>query len=89
MGVSGGWVSDMIEDDDRTATLRLDGLWTVGAALEWQWKEDRVVQVDLNYISIDDGPVTLPEIPGIGEISGVFTQRETIFLRVALGFGGL
>jgi len=89
LSVAGLYVDDMVDDDQRTATLRLDSMWSLGVAAEWRWTEDRTVQIGLSYITLDDAPVTLPEIPGIGSISGKFNSRDTLFLRIGLSFGAL
>jgi long-chain fatty acid transport protein len=89
LGVGGFYVDDMIDDDKRTMTLRLDSMWSLGVAAEWQWTDRRKVQIGLSYITLDDAPLTTPEIPGIGSVSGKFTQRDTFMLRVGLSFGAL
>jgi long-chain fatty acid transport protein len=89
MSVAALYVDDMVEDKQRTMTLRLDSLWSVGAAAEWQWTEKRAIQIGLSYISLGDAPVTTPEIPGLGSLSGEYTSRELIFLRVGMSVGAL
>ena len=89
LGVGGFYVDDMIDDDKRTMTLRLDAMWSLGVAAEWQWTDRRTVQFGLSYITLDDAPVTTPEIPGIGAATGKFTQRDTLMLRVGLSWGSL
>ena len=89
LAVTGLYVDDMIKDDDRTATFRLDSMWSVGAAAEWQWTDDRSVQASLSYMGIDDGPVDTPSIPGIGSMSGEFTSRDMLILRIGVTFGAL
>ena len=39
------------------------------------------------YIRIGDAPVTGASIPGIGSLSGRFSEREVIQLQVAVKFG--
>ena len=87
VGVGGFITNDMIEDDQRTLTLRLDRIWSIGAGVEWQWRDDRRVSATLNYLKIGDAPVTSPEIGGIGSVTGRFTDRGTIYLRVGLALG--
>ncbi len=89
MGVNGIYVDDMIKDEERTMTLRLDSLWSLGAAAEWQWTDNRKVQFGLSYLALDDAPVNSPPVAGIGRVSGKFTSRDLFMLRVAVSFGGL
>jgi long-chain fatty acid transport protein len=87
VGIGGFVTNDMIEDDKRTMTLRLDSVWSIGAGFEWQWKEDRRVSATLNYLKIGDAPVTTPPIGDLGEVTGKFTSRGTIYLRFGLALG--
>jgi long-chain fatty acid transport protein len=87
LGVSGFYVDDMIKDDNRTFTLRLDSLWGFGLGAEWQWDERRKVEFSASYIEIGDAPVTGASIPGIGSLGGSFSDRQVIQLQVALKFG--
>jgi long-chain fatty acid transport protein len=80
MGVSGLVSNQMIDDDERTMTLRLDALWSVGAAAEWQWSESRTVKMSLSYMGLGDAPVNTPDIPGYGSLQGKFDSRDTILL---------
>ena len=86
-GIGGFITNDMVNDDQRTLTLRLDRIWSLGAGFDWQWKPDRKLSVTLNYLKIDEAPVTSPPIPGIGSVTGRFTDRGTIYLRAAVAFG--
>jgi long-chain fatty acid transport protein len=87
IGVGAMYVDDMIKDDQRTLTLRLDSMWAAGFGVEWQWTPTRAVSATLNYIQLDDAPVTSPSIPGIGSVTGRYSDRGTIYLEVGLSFG--
>jgi long-chain fatty acid transport protein len=87
LGIGGFITNDMVEDDKRSLLLRLDRIWSLGAGFEWQWKENRRVSATLNYLKIDDAPVTTPPVGDAGTITGKFTKRDTIYLRVALAIG--
>ena len=87
IGIGAMYVNDMIDDDQRTITLRLDSMWVAGVGVEWQWTPTRAVSATLNYIQMGDAPVTSPPIPGIGSVTGRFSERGTIFLDVAINFG--
>ncbi len=87
VGVGGFITNDMVEDEKRSLLLRLDRIWSLGAGFEWQWKEDRRLSATLNYLKIDDAPVTTPPVGDVGTVTGKFTKRDTIYLRVGLAFG--
>lgn len=89
MSVGGMYVDDMVKDDKRTLTLRLDAMWSFGVATEWQWTDDRAVQFGINYMSIDEAPVTTPEVGNIGSVSGEYSSRDAVFFRVGMTFGAL
>ncbi len=87
VGVGGFYVSDMIDDENRTMALLLDSMWSLGVGFQWQWKDNRTVTASLNYLEVGDAPVSTPDIPGIGSVTGAFTNRQTIYFRVAIGLG--
>jgi long-chain fatty acid transport protein len=87
LGVGGLYVDDMIDDDNRTMSLRLDSMWSLGIGFEWQWTENRTLGATVSYIGIGDAPVTSPAIAGIGSISGEYTSRDIIQLEVGVTFG--
>ena len=87
IGFGAMYVEDMVDDDQRTMTLRLDSLWVAGVGVEWQWTPTRVLSATLNYIQIGDAPIMSPSIPVIGSASGEYTDRGTIFLEVGLSYG--
>jgi long-chain fatty acid transport protein len=88
IGFGGLYVDDMVADENRTLTLRLDSLWAVGVGLEWQWKPTRAVSATLNYLQLGDAPVTSPSIPLLGSVMGRYSERRTIFLELSMSFGG-
>jgi long-subunit fatty acid transport protein len=87
LGLGAAYVDDMISDDQRTLTLRLDSVWVVGIGLGWQWTPTRAINATLNYIETGDAPITSPSIGGIGSVTGAYTDRGTIWLQVSLDIG--
>jgi len=87
IGFGALFVDDMVSEDERTMALRLDSMWAAGVGVEWQWTPTRAVSATLNYIQLDDAPVTSPSIPGIGAVTGQYTDRGTIYLEVGVSFG--
>lgn len=89
LGVGGLVTNQMIDDEQRGMTLRLDAVWSLGLAAEWQWTEQRRVMMGLSYLGLGDAPVTTPSIPGLGSLEGRFTSRNTIMLQLGVSFGSL
>jgi long-chain fatty acid transport protein len=89
LGVSALATNKMIDDDERAITFRLDSVWSVGAAAEWQWTDSRTVKFSLSYLDLGNAPVTTPEIPGVGSLSGEFNSRDAILLQVGMTWGSL
>lgn len=71
------YASSGVDDENRTFTLRLDEIWGVGVGAEYQWRDDRVLGVNLNYYEIGDGP-TETDVPLVGKLAGEFSKREAI-----------
>jgi long-chain fatty acid transport protein len=89
MGISGLYIDDMVKDEDRTATLPLDSIWSIAFAAEWQWTQDRQVYASLSYMEPGSAPVATPSLPGVGGATGKYTSRETVLLSLGIKFGGL
>ena len=49
IGFGALYVDDMVDDDQRTLTLRLDSMWAAGVGVEWQWTPTRVVSATLIF----------------------------------------
>jgi long-chain fatty acid transport protein len=88
LGVGGLVTSQMIDDEDRTMTLRLDAIWSLGVAAEWQWKPDYRVNASFSYMDFGDAPVTTDPIPGVGSFKGEYVDRATYLFQVSLKYGG-
>ena len=89
LGVGGLVTNQMIDDDERSMTLRLDALWSLGLAAEWQWTTSRRVKMSVSYMGMDDAPVSTPSIPGFGSLEGKFTQRDILLLQLGMSWGSL
>ena len=87
LSAAGLYVDDMIEDNERTMMLRMDSMWSLGIAAEWQWTNDRALHFGVSYMQTGDSPVTTPEIPSIGSLSGNYTKRDTLIVRLGMTFG--
>lgn len=89
LGVGGLVTNQMIDDDERTMTLRLDALWSLGLAAEWRWTDSRSVKMSISYMGMDDAPVTTPSLPVVGSLHGKFTSRDTVLLQIGMSWGSL
>ncbi len=89
VGVGGLLTNQMIDDDERTMTLRLDALWSLGLAAEWRWTDARSVKMSMSYVGVGDAPVSTPSIPGFGSLDGRFTRRDTLLFQVGLSWNSL
>ena len=89
LGVGGLVTNQMIDDDQRGMTLRLDSLWSIGVTAERQWTDSRRVTFGLSYFGLGDAPVTTPRIPGLGSLEGKFTSRDAVLLQIGMSFGSL
>jgi len=87
LGFGAFYADDMVEDENRTLTLRLDSMWSAGVGVEWQWTEKRALSATLNYLELGDAPVASPVILGIGSVSGRFSERQTIYLLIGMSLG--
>jgi long-chain fatty acid transport protein len=89
MGVNGLVTNEMIDDEDRNMTLRLDTIWSLGVAAEWQWTDTRAVNFSVSYLRPDNAPVETPDLPGLGSLVGEYKSRDTWIMQVGMSFGGL
>ncbi len=87
LGVGAFVTDEMIKDENRTMMLRLDAATSYGFGVEWQTKKGRLFSVTLNYLDFGDAPVTSPDLPVLGVISGQYTQRDTIYVEFGAAFG--
>ena len=89
LGVGGAVTNQMIDDDERTMTLRLDSLWSLGFGAEWLWTDSRSVKMSLSYLAVDDAPVTTPSLPVLGSLEGEVTSRNTLLFQIGMSWGSL
>jgi long-chain fatty acid transport protein len=84
----GAFITDeMITDENRTMMLRLDSATSYGVGIEWLTKKGTAIVAQLSYLDFGDAPVTSPDLPVIGVISGEYTKRDTFYLQISAAFG--
>jgi long-chain fatty acid transport protein len=89
LGAGGLVTNQMIDDDERSMTLRLDALWSLGLAAEWRWTDARSIKASVSYVGMDDAPVSTPRIPGFGSLDGRFTRRDTLLFQIGVSWNSL
>jgi long-chain fatty acid transport protein len=89
LGVGGLVTNQMIDDAERTMTLRLDALWSLGLAAERRWTDSRNIRISVSYVGMGDAPVSSPSIPGFGSLQGKFTRRDTLIFQVGMSWNSL
>jgi long-chain fatty acid transport protein len=87
LGVGAFLTDEMIKDENRTMMLRLDQATSYGVGVEWLSKGGRTFSLNLNYLDFGDAPVTSPDLPVLGVISGEYTTRDTYYLEFSAAFG--
>lgn len=75
----GMYLSEPVDDENRTFALRIGNIWGVGIGAERRLAGERVVGINLNYYDLGDAPATV-SIPLLGQISGAYTTHEAIGL---------
>ncbi|MEP5766723.1 MAG: outer membrane protein transport protein [Halieaceae bacterium] len=51
------YLSSIVDDDDRTLSMRMDAMWGVGVGAEYQLGENRSVDVNANFMNVGEAPV--------------------------------
>ncbi|MAT91463.1 MAG: hypothetical protein CME59_02570 [Halioglobus sp.] len=65
------YLSQAVDDDDRTFSIRMDSVWGVGAGLTYQLTDERSVDVNANFFHVGEAPVdTGNGEPGFGRVVG-------------------
>jgi len=58
-----------------------------GLGVKWQWRESRVMNASIYCLTIGDAPISSPVIPGLGQVVGRYTRRDTLYFSASLSFG--
>ena len=77
------YVSSAIEEEDRTAFMRLDEMWGAGLGIEYKFSEHRNVAFDLTYIQFGDGEFSVQDAPVVGDIEGEYTTNYALVFGIA------
>ncbi len=77
------YLTEAIDDANRTMALRLDALWGAGFGVEYRWRENRLLAWNLNYYELGDAPVDT-DVPLQGRLVGEFTRRRAVGIDFTL-----
>lgn len=64
-----------------------EDIWAFSVGYNWPLTDRRTVTVNLNYMKLDDAPITSPPLGLLGTVTGEYVDRETIWLNAGLSFG--
>lgn len=64
-----------------------EDIWAFSVGYNWPLTDRRTVTANLNYMKLDDAPITSPPLGLLGTVTGEYVDRETIWLNAGLSFG--
>ena len=81
------YLSQAVDDEDRTLAMRLDTIWVVGAGLTYELIQGRWVDVNANVIILGEAPVDdTSGLLGQRRVAGKSTDPYALTLEVAYHF---
>jgi hypothetical protein len=69
------YVSSGQDEENRTASMRLDQMWGVGLGFEYAYRKDRSVSFDITYIQFGEGRYAVQDAPVVGDIEGKYSTN--------------
>jgi long-chain fatty acid transport protein len=69
-------ITQPIKDENRTFLLRLDRIWGVGAGFRREIGGRGAFSMSLNLFDLGDAPLTTPDLPLVGSISGEYSTHR-------------
>ena len=85
--VGAAYLSQPVDDKDRTLAMRLDAMWVVGVGLSYELMEDRSLDLNVNYVNLGEAPVDSSKgLLGRQRIVGETTDPYAILLELAYHF---
>jgi long-chain fatty acid transport protein len=58
------YLSQGVDDDDRTFAIRIDAMWAVGAGVSYELSDDRVVDLNFTFLDTGESPVEVESVSG-------------------------
>ena len=90
LSVAGIYVPEMVDDENRQLSLRLDEIWGAGIGIEWAYSDRLKFDTTFNYIDIGDSPIESDPVDTPGgpiTISGEFTDRDFVIWQFGVEWG--
>ena len=85
--VGAAYLSQPVDDEDRTLAMRLDAMWVVGVGLSYELMEDRSLDLNVNYVNLGEAPVDSSKgLLDRQRIVGETTDPYAILLELAYHF---
>ena len=85
--VGAAYLSQPVDDKDRTLAMRLDAMWVVGVGLTYELIEGRSLDLNVNYVNLGEAPVDSSKgLLDRQRIVGETTDPYAILLELAYHF---
>ena len=85
--VGAAYLSQAVDDEDRTLQMRLDAIWVLGVGLTYELMEDRSVDINVNYANLGKAPVDVSRgVLDKQRVVGESSDPYTIMLELAYHF---
>ena len=81
------YVSQAVDDEDRTFSIRLDEMWGMGVGLTYRLTEERSLDLNATYLNVGKAPVdTGNQGSGFGRVVGENDDPYAIMLELTYHF---
>ena len=81
------YVSQAVNDKDRSFSIRLDEMWGFGVGLEYKLTDERTVELDASYINLGKAPVdTGDQGPDLFRVAGESDDPYAILIDLSYHF---
>lgn len=80
------YVSEGMDEEDRTIFSRYDAFWAAGGGIEHEFESKRRVAVDITYFQFGDGEFSRMDVPIVGSISGEYETNYGVLFGVSSSF---
>ncbi|NOR67292.1 MAG: hypothetical protein GQ528_08045 [Woeseiaceae bacterium] len=83
LGSGVGYVSSVVEDENRTLFTRYDEIWAVGVGIKHQFNERRSLGLDVTFIQFGDGEFEISDAPIVGDIKGEYDKNYGVSFGIS------
>ena len=79
--LAGGlYVTEAVENENRTFALRLDSIWGAGVGFRRKVGRRKAFTVNVNYYDLGDAPIETEDVPLVGSISGEYSTHHALLV---------